>query len=309
MFQLPILQDSGTLIALWMTNRPRLHKFVQQQLLPAWGLQHVATWLWLKVTDAGEAVSPLDSLHRHPFEQLWLLRIQSQDVAGSGSDTAVAEQNLLVQQQQQSRQEKQQQQQQQGRTGQQQQQQEQKKDQEQLQGSLKKLEQQAGTMLPSKAEPSASPTPVPATIAAVTVNLQQDHHVQSDGTVKQPPESHVVISVPGQHSRKPHLGHLLMPYVSKKHQHQHNKQPQELHSICAFDSHAHAPAAGALSDDQLKGGSVMAIKPGVVPGEEGRPVCVELFARELFPGWMSWGNEVIKFQGMEYWTKKVMDEP
>lgn len=42
-------QDPGSLVALWVTNRCRMHRFVVQQLLPAWGLQHAATWLWLKV--------------------------------------------------------------------------------------------------------------------------------------------------------------------------------------------------------------------------------------------------------------------
>lgn len=41
-------QDPGSLVGLWVTNRRRMHRFVVQQLLPAWGLQHAATWLWLK---------------------------------------------------------------------------------------------------------------------------------------------------------------------------------------------------------------------------------------------------------------------
>jgi N6-adenosine-specific RNA methylase IME4 len=48
-----LLQQSSSLVALWVTNRPRMHRFVREQLLPAWGLQHVATWLWLKVGAAG----------------------------------------------------------------------------------------------------------------------------------------------------------------------------------------------------------------------------------------------------------------
>ncbi|XP_053323856.1 N(6)-adenine-specific methyltransferase METTL4 [Spea bombifrons] len=31
--------------------------------------------------------------------------------------------------------------------------------------------------------------------------------------------------------------------------------------------------------------------------------CLELFARNLQPGWTSWGNEVLKFQHMDYFTK------
>jgi hypothetical protein len=42
-----------------MTNRERHWKFVEEELLPMWGLQTVATWLWLKVTDTGNPVAPL----------------------------------------------------------------------------------------------------------------------------------------------------------------------------------------------------------------------------------------------------------
>lgn len=30
--------------------------------------------------------------------------------------------------------------------------------------------------------------------------------------------------------------------------------------------------------------------------------CLELFARNLQPGWTSWGNEVLKFQHLDYFT-------
>jgi len=53
-----VVQD-GALVALWMTNRERHWRFVEAQLLPAWGLTHSATWLWLKVTDDGRPVSQL----------------------------------------------------------------------------------------------------------------------------------------------------------------------------------------------------------------------------------------------------------
>jgi hypothetical protein len=51
----------GCLVAMWVTNREKLRAFVEGTLLPAWGLRHVATWHWLKVTDGGEPVSPLVS--------------------------------------------------------------------------------------------------------------------------------------------------------------------------------------------------------------------------------------------------------
>ena len=44
---------------MWVTNRERHHRFICDELLPHWGLTHVATWFWLKVTNAGELVSPM----------------------------------------------------------------------------------------------------------------------------------------------------------------------------------------------------------------------------------------------------------
>ena len=47
---------------LWVTNRERLRRFVEAELLPAWGLVHAAEWFWLKVTARGALVTPLVSL-------------------------------------------------------------------------------------------------------------------------------------------------------------------------------------------------------------------------------------------------------
>ena len=47
------------LVALWVTNRERLRRFVDAELLPAWGLVPAALWFWLKVTARGALVTPL----------------------------------------------------------------------------------------------------------------------------------------------------------------------------------------------------------------------------------------------------------
>ena len=46
-------------MALWVTNRERLRRFVEAELLPTWGLELAAQWLWLKVTARGALVTPL----------------------------------------------------------------------------------------------------------------------------------------------------------------------------------------------------------------------------------------------------------
>ena len=51
-------QDTGLLV-LWMTNRSKLWRFMEAELLPGWGLEVVATWLWLKVTSSGNPVGSL----------------------------------------------------------------------------------------------------------------------------------------------------------------------------------------------------------------------------------------------------------
>lgn len=59
-------------MALWVTNRERHRRFIEAELLPAWGLRQVAQWHWLKVTDDGRPVSRLDVAHRRPYESLLL---------------------------------------------------------------------------------------------------------------------------------------------------------------------------------------------------------------------------------------------
>ena len=54
-----VLAQDGCLVAMWVTNRERHQRFIYEELLPHWGLQQVATWSWLKVTNSGELVSPL----------------------------------------------------------------------------------------------------------------------------------------------------------------------------------------------------------------------------------------------------------
>jgi len=47
------------------------------------------------------------------------------------------------------------------------------------------------------------------------------------------------------------------------------------------------------------------LKPFIVSN----PMCLELFARSLLPGWTSWGNEVIRFQHTDYFKKYDCNEP
>lgn len=66
--------------------------------------------------------------------------------------------------------------------------------------------------------------------------------------IKTVPDNQVIISIPGDYSRKPPIGGLLKEYIS-----------------------GHGPTR-----------------------------CLELFAREMMSGWVSWGNEPLHFQDSQY---------
>ncbi|KAL6755662.1 MT-A70 [Haematococcus lacustris] len=77
LLRLPLrgLLHQDAVVLLWITNREKLHRFVAEELLAAWGLTHCTTWYWLKLGSGGHApISSLASMHRHPFEHLLVLR-------------------------------------------------------------------------------------------------------------------------------------------------------------------------------------------------------------------------------------------
>ncbi|KAI9255462.1 MT-A70-domain-containing protein [Sporodiniella umbellata] len=72
LFGLPIkdmIQDD-TLVAVWVTNKPKFRAFIINKLFPSWQLECVSEWVWLKLTTQGECIFPLDSEHKKPYEQL-----------------------------------------------------------------------------------------------------------------------------------------------------------------------------------------------------------------------------------------------
>ncbi|KAG0763572.1 hypothetical protein G6F60_007499 [Rhizopus arrhizus] len=151
LFSLPMtsMLKEGSLVAIWVTNKPKFRNFILKKLFPSWQLEPVSEWVWLKLTTKGECIFPLDSEHKKTYEQLIIgQRCKSQIVI---------------------------------------------------------------------------------------------------------PEKHVIVSVPSlRHSRKPPLQDVLMPYLENKE----------------------------------------------------KPVCLEMFARCLTPGWISWGNECLKFQHLNYFEKE-----
>lgn len=57
MLSLPVdrmLEQEG-LVAIWVTNKRKLVELVRERLFPSWGVQPLAEWLWLKVSNTGRA--------------------------------------------------------------------------------------------------------------------------------------------------------------------------------------------------------------------------------------------------------------
>ena len=62
-------------IAVWVTNKPAFREFILNTLFRAWNCEYICTHYWLKVAQNGQLVTPLESTHRLPYEQLMVGRI------------------------------------------------------------------------------------------------------------------------------------------------------------------------------------------------------------------------------------------
>ena len=64
--------SDGCLVLVWITNDVKILRFVLDELLPAWGARHIATWYWLKTdSDGGLAHGvSIRSRERKPWEPL-----------------------------------------------------------------------------------------------------------------------------------------------------------------------------------------------------------------------------------------------
>lgn len=81
----------GALIVVWVTNKRRLASYVQEVLFPAWGVQAVAEWHWIKVTCTGELVTEMDSQHKKPYETIVLGKVASSSTSSAHQTPAESE--------------------------------------------------------------------------------------------------------------------------------------------------------------------------------------------------------------------------
>ncbi|XP_078353305.1 N(6)-adenine-specific methyltransferase METTL4-like isoform X2 [Oculina patagonica] len=70
----PHLLAQGALVGIWVTNKQKYLRFTKTELFPHWSIELVAEWYWVKVTRKGELVTDLDSPHKKPYEPLLLGR-------------------------------------------------------------------------------------------------------------------------------------------------------------------------------------------------------------------------------------------
>ncbi|KAI8092651.1 MT-A70-domain-containing protein [Halteromyces radiatus] len=85
LYQIPIssMIHDGSLIAVWVTNKPKFRRFVIEKLFKSWKVDCIGEWTWIKVTNHGEPVLPLNSTHRKPYEQLIIGRYYKQQISSS----------------------------------------------------------------------------------------------------------------------------------------------------------------------------------------------------------------------------------
>ncbi|KAF9188688.1 Methyltransferase-like protein 4 [Haplosporangium sp. Z 11] len=79
--------DSDAIVAVWITNRAKVKKVVIEKLFPAWGLELVAHWYWLKITTHGEPVLSLENTHRRAYEGILIGRRRIAQPKEQGSTT------------------------------------------------------------------------------------------------------------------------------------------------------------------------------------------------------------------------------
>jgi N6-adenosine-specific RNA methylase IME4 len=55
LFKLPLndlMSKDGCLVAMWVTNSEKYFSFIKEKYFPHFGIKYLATWYWLKVTQA-----------------------------------------------------------------------------------------------------------------------------------------------------------------------------------------------------------------------------------------------------------------
>ncbi|GMR37219.1 hypothetical protein PMAYCL1PPCAC_07414, partial [Pristionchus mayeri] len=70
---IPSIMDPEGVLAMWVTNSPRVHNMVEKQI-KAWGLTRIGVWFWLKTTTSGRPSTSFvaSSSGKQPYEAVIL---------------------------------------------------------------------------------------------------------------------------------------------------------------------------------------------------------------------------------------------
>ena len=86
------MSDSA-LLFIWCTVSKR-HREAVAEWIGAWGLEMVAEWTWLKVTQSGEPVVTMDKTHKQPFELLYVAKTPGFQLPGMLAQRCVISPNV-----------------------------------------------------------------------------------------------------------------------------------------------------------------------------------------------------------------------
>ena len=64
-----LLQRNG-IVAIWVTNDPKICQFVLSDFFNSWGVSPIAQWVWVKLTSSNEPVIPFSNTARKTYERV-----------------------------------------------------------------------------------------------------------------------------------------------------------------------------------------------------------------------------------------------
>ncbi|CAL1284802.1 unnamed protein product [Larinioides sclopetarius] len=81
LMDLPIddLSHPECLIVMWMTNNSKQLNYIKEVLFPKWKVFNPVSWHWVKITQGGNLVHPIDWHHKKPYENLMLGRVSKSE--------------------------------------------------------------------------------------------------------------------------------------------------------------------------------------------------------------------------------------
>eukprot|EP01079_Euglenida_sp_SAG-EU17-18_P009462 gene9462-1701_t len=267
------------LVVLWVTHKPAFLEFAKDQLLPAWGLKLWRRVHWLKLSaDDFAPVCAIDSAHRKPYETLWLavpnamlpdiVQDTSRDTVFASVPTQHSQKPPLG---------------------------------SLLPSWLNEVQQLHAALMSSQSSLTSQPAAYQATALPTDSPAPAKRSRTGLGQLEAGPTCS-----------------LLAPVVQDTPANQ--PRPMSIQTAC---HHEVSPSAGRLSCTTDAPSDVPPVvvtsagMPGHLRERDGssednqaylfpsalqhklphpRVQVVELFARNLTPGWVSWGNEVLKFQ-------------